>query len=135
MSESPTRAARIKKCFQQTNKNKIRPYSRNKSLAMFADWKLTLHKYKTLYNGAKERNSKSFYPSHVAIQHAKKQYYPDKKFLTINDTLAETKLRALRDLTVVRLAEVQRDVLSVFLKNAKRECWKFANVLQMGLWW
>lgn len=76
-------------------------YSSGEALALYVDAKMTKYQYELMAHGAATHNSQ-IYPSYHHILDAKKQCYPDEKFIKITDVRVSIELQALLDLTCAR---------------------------------
>lgn len=117
----------IKKLKTPNSPNAIIPYTPEEALALITDLKLTKHQYRLLQASAKSKNA-NIYPTYDSVLEIKKQCYPsaaDSKKIT--ETLCELKLQPLVDLTIQRLALVQKDVFETHChENNNLECiWKW----------
>jgi hypothetical protein len=109
LTESPKRATKIKKSFQQT-RQQTPEYSPEEALALITAAKLSCRKYQIMRKSALQKGLK-IYPSYERIKDAKQNCYPSKDDCIFTESLGEVKLQSIVDLTIKRLCIVQKEVL------------------------
>lgn len=85
-------------------KEDIVPLSENEALLLFIEAKLTKYQYIMFRDFAKSRNADIF-PPYYKLLEAKKQCYPERSSIEIDEYSATIKLQSLLNITAKRLLE------------------------------
>lgn len=113
---TPTRAAKMRKALRTSLSKRIETFSPEEALALIIDLKLSTHQYKLLRQRTKMKGI-NLYPAYDTIINAKNDCYPSRASITVTETSAEIRLQDLLDCTVVRLCQVQGEVLMLYMND------------------
>lgn len=112
-------ASKIKKALDSPPSKYIK-YTPEEALSLFIDGRLSKKSYVLMQQGAKRRNA-NIYPNYNILLAAKKKCFPEKKFIKVNDVLAEVELQALVDHTSQRIYESQKEVFQSLPESSSKK--------------
>ncbi|KAK9712915.1 hypothetical protein QE152_g24648 [Popillia japonica] len=89
-------------------------YTPEEALALIVDTSLTKEDYIEIQRGAKARGA-NLYPAYNVISQVKNTCYPGRKYDHIRKRSQNSSTKFIKNLTVCRLFEVQREVILMYL--------------------
>lgn len=114
VTETPTRASKIKKKLVMSEKSEIRKHTPTEALGILIDAELTKNQYEVIRDA-----NKKVYPCYSLVKNAKKECYPAEDSIVVSETVSEVKLQALLDHTSSRLCKYLEEVLKNIDIDAK----------------
>lgn len=107
ITATPTRAKKYRKVFNSSLKKvTVKKFTPQEALALFVEGDFTRKQWELIPS-----RNKNIYPCYSLIQQAKKECYPDKESIQVNETTAEIQLQALLDHTALRLYKYVSEVM------------------------
>lgn len=124
ITASPNRATKVRSIISSAKKDKATmKYTPQEALALFVEGDFTRRQWELI-----QGERKDVYPCYTIIQKAKKECYPDEKYIKVTETSFEVDLQALLDHTTLRLMDYLSDVVDSLAENERE------NLILVSKW-